>query len=354
MPGMFYHSCSRQLTNQSFIVRQIFVHQPNRRFVRVLVLSGHQLRLFHFDRSGAQYTPSLDIHDDPHTFVRLILGLSSPNEADIGLDTSIRWLILNGRKAGGALMMRGADNSQSLYPLLRKEPFFCRSSICGRSTTCWSVLDKRTDEELLVKSSWRSEDRTSEHIYLQEAVGVAGVVQMVSCEPDRCQTKYFRGFQTNAPAGFQNRVETRVVVKRYGSPITEFTSPREVLCALRDAIAGTTVHSSVTTSEPHDSTGHLALVKKGTLHRDVSIQNVLLGKPGAEPGNRGILIDFDLAIHYRADGVNPPADLQIVRLQFISAPHSAHVPSIGDSLVPVSHGTLLRRSPLPTSSQSPG
>jgi hypothetical protein len=147
-------------------------------------------------------------------------------------------MILNGRKAGGALMMRGADNSESLYPLLRLEPFFCRSSISGRSTTCWSVLDKRTDEELLVKSSWRSENRTSEHIYLQEAVGVAGVVQMVSCEPDRAQTKELRGFGDAVPNNFHNRIETRVVIKRYGKPIVAFTSPKEVLCALRDAIAG--------------------------------------------------------------------------------------------------------------------
>jgi hypothetical protein len=90
MPGIFYHSCGGKLTNSSSFIRRIFIHQPNRRFVRDLVLSGHQLRLFHFDRSGAQYTPPLSIHDDPHTFVPLIHGLGSPNEADIGLDTSIR------------------------------------------------------------------------------------------------------------------------------------------------------------------------------------------------------------------------------------------------------------------------
>jgi serine/threonine protein kinase len=43
--------------------------------------------------------------------------------------------------------------------------------------------------------------------------------------------------------------------------------------------------------------GHMTLTKKGTLHRDVSAENIVLGKPGAEPGNRGVLIDFDLATH---------------------------------------------------------
>ncbi|KAJ2914083.1 hypothetical protein MD484_g6330, partial [Candolleomyces efflorescens] len=282
-----------QLVRATIYARQIFIHQPNRRYVRILVLSGHHLRVFHFDRSGVQYTPPLDIHEEPHTFVRLILGLSSPNESDIGLDATIFWLIKNGRKIVGGISMRGADDNETLYQLSRLEPLFCRTNICGRSTTCWSVLDGDTGEELLVKSSWRSADRTSEHIYLRDAVGIPGVVQMVFCEPDRCQTLWYRG-RSLAPAGFQNRLETRVLIKHYGSPITGFTSPKQVLWALRDAIAG-----------------HRALVKKGTLHRDVSIQNVLLGKPGAEPGDRGILIDFDIAIRYGADGIYPSADVQI-------------------------------------------
>ncbi|KAJ2912845.1 hypothetical protein MD484_g7562, partial [Candolleomyces efflorescens] len=282
--------------------RQLFIHQPNRRFVRALTLNGSHLRLFHFDRSGVQYTPPFDINEDPHTFVRLVLGLSSQDEADIGLDTSIRWLIMNGRKVGGALMMREANNSVQLYPLLQLEPFFCRSSICGRSTTCWSVLDKRTNEKLLVKSSWRSEDRTSEHLYLQEAIGVAGIVQMVSCEPDRAQTKELRSLLDVIPQGFQNRIESRVLIKRYGEPIVNFASCKDVLCALRDAIAG-----------------HRVLWKKGTIHRDISTQNIVFGKPGAEPGDRGILIDFDLATHFRADGENPPADWKIGTRMFQSA-----------------------------------
>ena len=195
--------------------------------------------MFHFDRSGAQYTPPIDIHEDPHTFVRLILGVSSRDEgADIGFDPSVRWLIRNGRKVDGTLAVRKADNSELLYPLLRLDPFFCRSRICGRSTTCWSVLHPETGEELLLKSSWRSQDRPSEHIYLEEAVGVPGVVQMISCEPDRVQTKELRGFGDVAPPGFENRIESRVVVKRYGPTVVNFASPEEVLCALRDALAG--------------------------------------------------------------------------------------------------------------------
>ena len=87
----------------------------------------------------------------------------------------------------------------------------------------------------------------------------------------------------------------------------------------------------------------MALIMKGTLHRDVSIQNIVFGKPGAEAGNRGVLIDFDMAVHNSADGTNPPADWRIVRSQTASVSFCpAHTPITGDSLVPVGDGALQR------------
>lgn len=46
--------------------------------------------------------------------------------------------------------------------------------------------------------------------------------------------------------------------------------------------------------------------KKGILHRDVSIHNILLGtSSAAEPGYHGTLIDFNMAIHYNIGTANP-------------------------------------------------
>ncbi|KAJ2930116.1 hypothetical protein H1R20_g6984, partial [Candolleomyces eurysporus] len=235
---------SEQLVHIAIYARQLFIHQPNRRFVRVLVLTGQYLRLFHFDRSGVQYTPLLDIHTNPHTFVRLVLGLSSPNENDIGLDTSIQWRVENGRKVSGTLKTRGADDIEIIYPLHHNvEPFFRRPDICGRCTTCWSISDPVSREELIVKDSWRPHNRTSEYICLREALGISGVVQMLSYESDRGQTAHLRGFRSaTCSSDFENRVNTRVVIKCYGDPVTKFTSATELLCALRDAIAAHIIH----------------------------------------------------------------------------------------------------------------
>ncbi|KAJ2919616.1 hypothetical protein MD484_g792, partial [Candolleomyces efflorescens] len=236
------------------------------------------------DDFGIQYTPYINFHADPHTFVRIILGLSSPDESDVGLDSTIQWTIVNGRKVGGTLTTQGNDGREVAYTLQKAAPLFFRGHICGRATICWTVRDPATGEDLVVKDSWKSEDRVSEHVYLQDAVGIPGVVQMVSCEPNRGETKSLREFGSVMPKGFQNRVETRVVMKAYGKSITCFTSAMQVFCALRDAIAG-----------------HMEIYKKGTLHRDISLNNVLLGKPGAKPGSRGALIDFDAATHLGAE-----------------------------------------------------
>ncbi|KAJ2913166.1 hypothetical protein MD484_g7250, partial [Candolleomyces efflorescens] len=303
-------SMSDQLAKAGIYARQIFIHQPNRRFVRVLVLTEEHVRLFHFDRSGAQYTPPLNFHDNPHTFVRLVLGLSSVDESDIGLDASIQWITRreHGRKVGGTLRARGPNGEDVFYKLSGTTPFFCDDSIRGRCTMCWNVRDPVTNEALVVKDSWRTEERLSEHLFMQNAVGIPGVAQMVSCEPDRCDTMSFRGFGDVVPAGFRNRIETRIVMKAYGTSIRKYTSAKQLFCALRDAIAG-----------------HMELFKRGTIHRDVSLQNVLLGKPGAVPGDRGILIDFDIATLRH---LNTPATRHMGTRSYQSIPvlYSAQVP----------------------------
>ncbi|KAJ2915009.1 hypothetical protein MD484_g5421, partial [Candolleomyces efflorescens] len=283
-----------QVAQAAIYARQIFIHQPNRRFVRVLGIIGHYMRLFHFDRSGAQYTPPLNFDNNPRTFVRLILGLSSPNEADLGLDTSIQWRVVNGRKVSGTLTTRTAENADRVYHLADVDPFFSRSQIFGCGTTCWAVSDPESGEKLLVKDTWRLDNGSAEHVHLKEAVGLPGVAQMISCEPNRGHTKDLRSPGTDEPLNFEDRIETRVIIKRYGHPIIYFKSAKQLLCALRDAIAG-----------------HRGLFKKGTLHRDVSIQNVVLGLPGADPGERGTLIDFDLATRCGAAGFHPPMDWQM-------------------------------------------
>ncbi|KAJ3504903.1 hypothetical protein NMY22_g17766 [Coprinellus aureogranulatus] len=260
--------------------RRIFQEQPNRFYIRSLQLTEKHARLVHFDRAGPQVTPLIDIHEHAATLVRLIVGLSSTNERLLGIDDSVRWDVVDGKEGH-----RTISTMDKTYTILEQIPI-PRDSIRGRATTCWRVQDPETSEQFVIKDTWRPADRPGEHELLELVKGVPGVVQMVSCEPSRGEVEDFRCPSTTGK--FYNRVFTRVVTKAYGKPIECFASMLEVLCALRDALAG------LKNIESDDFK---------ILHRDVSHNNILLGGEDLQEGYRGVLIDLDLA--FRATDEHP-------------------------------------------------
>ena len=221
--------------------RHIFREQPNRIHVRSLIITEKRARLVHFDRAGSQITPPIDIHEQPETLVRLVVGLSSTNERTLGLDDGIQWTIVDGRKSQGTLATTGPSGERKVFPILEQIPI-PRDWISGRATTCWRVQDPDTEEEFVVKDSWRPGDRVAEYELLEVAKGVPGVVQMVAYEPGRGETKDFRCPSTAGK--FLNRIATRLTMKCCGGSIETFKSTLQLLCALRDAIAGTFIFST--------------------------------------------------------------------------------------------------------------
>jgi hypothetical protein len=218
----------------------MFIQQPNRMFVRCLIITEHRARLFHFDRSGVQYSPLFNYHDRPSVFIRLVLGLSSTDESLVGLDKSFQWVTgPQGVKIGGILETVRDDKSVIRYDLDMKEDIFNRTSIRGRGTVCWPVKDRETGERFLVKDYWMSEGRTPEYELLEEVKNTPGLCHMISHEEGRAETKNFRGDPSALKKGqFHNRKSIRITIKFYGTSIDNFRSPEEMLAALRDAIRG--------------------------------------------------------------------------------------------------------------------
>ncbi|KAF5340930.1 hypothetical protein D9611_006100 [Ephemerocybe angulata] len=269
---------NKHIEQLAILSREIMINQPNRLFCRSLLITEARVLLLHYDHSGAYRTGFVDIHDDPRTFIRLVLGLSSVEEEVLGLDTSVQWVIENGVKVGGTISTLDASGKRVAYALQSVEPIFSRDVVRGRGTVCWAAKDA-TGSPVIIKDLWRADMKGPEHEFLERAKGLRGVVQMVSFEDDRAQTKDFRP-ETYRSDDFYNRTLSRITMQRYGASLAHSPSQWRAIAALRDAIQG-----------------HLNLVKSNVLHRDVSTENVLLsmGEEGAPSGQRGILIDLDMA-----------------------------------------------------------
>ncbi|KAJ2936992.1 hypothetical protein H1R20_g97, partial [Candolleomyces eurysporus] len=272
--------------------RQVFIQQPNRSFVRCLIITQHRARLFHFDRSGVQYSPLFDYHARPRLFIRLVLGLCSTDESTIGLDKSFQWIIgPQGVKLGGTLETVRDDKTVIKYKLDMEEEIFSRTSIRGRGTVCWPVKDSETGERFLVKDYWMSEGRTPEYELLEKVRYTPGLCHLISHEEGRAETKDFRGDPSAFMRGkFHNRKSIRITIKFYGTSIDNFKSPEDMLAALRDAIQA-----------------HQVLYSMGILHRDITFNNILIGIKGfeSEDGERGVIIDLDMAI----ENIRPILDI---------------------------------------------
>ncbi|KAJ2929417.1 hypothetical protein H1R20_g7687, partial [Candolleomyces eurysporus] len=105
-----------------------------------------------------------------------------------------------------------------------------------------------------------SEGRTPEFEVLEKIKDMPNVCHMIAYENRREETKAFQGPTVDVEALaniFHNRIAIRITMKAYGTSIDNFTSPEEMLAALRDAI-----QEGIT----------------------------------AKLGERGILIDFDMSI----------------------------------------------------------
>ncbi|KAF6755135.1 hypothetical protein DFP72DRAFT_811985 [Ephemerocybe angulata] len=273
----------------AYISREIFLAQPNRLFVRVLVLTPFEVRIIQYDRAGALYSRFFDYRRDPDILIRLVVGLASAREQDIGLDTSILWGTRNGRKIPGIIMTKDANTGGwRLYRMHSVAPFMNYSGICDRGTRMWHVSDWE-GRALVLKDAWSTVHMgPPEYVYLKQARGVMGVQQLVDYE-DRTglsngEIRFIRPRPTADYLGaFTNKSFQRVVTLLYGAPIRCFTDETMLLEAMHDAVWG-----------------HWELLKKGVLHCDISTGNILFGQPGTTPGLgfRGILIDLDYAVEY--------------------------------------------------------
>ncbi|CAA7262378.1 unnamed protein product [Cyclocybe aegerita] len=265
------------LTQVGVYARQCFIQQGNRHYVHSLVMTEKRAFLLQFDRNGLLRSKYINIHENPKDFVYLILLVSSPNCTTLGFDTTVYW-----RGDKRYIETLNEKGQRVEYEILKSKPLFQRRTIRGRGTLCW--LGRDPDGELrVIKDSWQAKGRGLESDLLQEVEGVQGIGQMVAFEPEKLTIAALRGMEgKELPTGMVDRLFRRIILRAYGQQIDKFTNRRQLLHAFRDAVAG-----------------HQRLWDRNIIHRDISVNNILIGEEGAEEGWRGLLIDMDMAVRWQ-------------------------------------------------------
>ncbi|GAW24971.1 hypothetical protein ANO14919_145680 [Xylariales sp. No.14919] len=331
--------------------REVLAAQDTRRFVLGFTLCGSLMRVWLFDRLGGIASERFDINQDGLQFVSTILGFLWMSEEELGFDPTI--ITENGQRFIEIERKAEPEAEAQTERLIIDGKVQRVPCVAGRATTCWKAHredDPRTP--LIIKDSWQYTERDEEGELLREATknGAVNVARYYHHE-----TVYVRGevddvrgnvrgglnvmeaekyrsgqsmaspstgvswkgrgssnaglkrtsSQTSAPlppskrpcsasptaasTKLPNRVHRRIVLRDYGKPIHEASTRAALLGALEGCIEG-----------------HGSLRKAGLLHRDISINNLMINEEKKEdnPSWASFLIDLDLAIKEQREGVS--------------------------------------------------
>ncbi|WVO17060.1 hypothetical protein L204_104747 [Cryptococcus depauperatus] len=320
-------------------VRETLSAQDTRRFVLGFTLCGSMMRIWEFDRLGGIASDKFDINKEGERFVSTILGFLWMSEDDLGFDPTI---ITSSDKRYIDIERNGQEER-----IIIKKTMSRARCVVGRATTCWEAYaEKDPKKPLVIKDSWQYPERDHEGELLRKAMekGVIHVARhyyhttvRVGDEDDDVLANIRRGIdlseakhsqldlpkkatatpsatgtpsqsrssgagvkagvkrpssETHVPLPLSklsistsqteastemlpNRVHRRVILCDYGKPIYEASSRVALLAAMERCIAG-----------------HESLLQAGFLHRDISINNLMID----EDNDNAFLIDLDLAI----------------------------------------------------------
>ncbi|KAJ3500029.1 hypothetical protein NLJ89_g9973 [Agrocybe chaxingu] len=281
----------------AYLARQAFLASSNRLFVHILVIAGRWAKMLRFDREGCIMSQTFRNNDysGAKELVRCILLLCSRDALLLGFDYNVKWR--NGRRH---IRTRDTEGRVIDYRLLTPDPIFQHEDIRCRGTTCYQA-EGPNGERYVIKDAWKDRNSPLEHDLLgfTKDADVQGIGEMVGSEVG-WRVRIARGPFANHNDG--DLVRLRLTLKQYGRPLDSFDSREQLLFAFRDAVAG-----------------HRNLWRAGALHRDISVNNILLGNQGAPQGWRGVLIDLEFAVRLEPQDLLPEASYKTGTPGFMSA-----------------------------------
>ncbi|KAG2030244.1 hypothetical protein BDR03DRAFT_878788, partial [Suillus americanus] len=273
-------------------------------------------RIIRWDREGVLVTRAFDYNEHPH-LADFFRRFSQASPALRGVDTSVT-------SAGAEEAIRARSNLD-LHPdtrmfkviipaaegvgssiLIIPAPVARGLSPVGRRTRTCPAFDPVNNKIVMFKDSWRVSLPDvlpeGETYKLLNDANVRNVATCIACHDvpslpqQHAQTfKFSNASWALSHGALTPHIHYRLVLNLVGKPLVLFTSSRQVVKAVRDALIA------------HED----ACNKVGVLHRDLSPGNIVMD------GAIGILIDWDLAKLLRIQG--PRQTTRTGTWQFMSA-----------------------------------
>ncbi|KAJ6511339.1 hypothetical protein C8R47DRAFT_1034461 [Mycena vitilis] len=242
----------------------IFSNQDNRRFVISIAFMGDIIRLFVFDRAGLVTTAPFNMHNEPESFVRVMVALMFTDDpAVLGYDTSIIETD-NGRFI---------DVESIRYRIV--ETLYIESTVFGRGTVCWRA--RHNGQDFVVKDAWVDTShphREAEMLQLAHDVEgvpklVADIIVQVNGVEERTQNLRSNIAPTTEPgentlyeacSAMVKKIHRRLVTSHFAKRLPTFATRKELVSIFIDVI---NAHRDL-------------YLKANILHRDMSVNNIML------------------------------------------------------------------------------
>ncbi|KAJ5895509.1 hypothetical protein N7495_007200 [Penicillium taxi] len=287
--------------------REVLSAQDTRRFILGFTICGSLMRVWTFDRLGVIASEQFDINRDGLRFAYIILGFLWINEEQLGFDPTI--IIVNKER------YIEVERESSTERIIIDEVMYRARCIAGRATTCWkahlkgvvnraryywhgTVQINGTNDD--VRNNVRGGlDVTKTANYRPERLmptssmtaGTPRQGRSISAASRKRPSSHIgaplppsKRFRSACPteagsSALPNRIHRRVILRDCGSPIYKASSRSALLTALEGCIEG-----------------HKSLHTAGFLHRDISINNLMINEDDKNPSWPSFLIDLDLSI----------------------------------------------------------
>ena len=351
VPGELKSNPSADIASKAWLdlgrySREVLAAQDTRRFVLGFTICGSLMRIWEFDRLGGIASEQFDINEDGLQFVSTVLGFLWMNEEELGFDPT--FMTANGERF--IEIERDGSTERLIIDTVTQRA----RCIAGRATTCWKAhREGHPQTPLVIKDSWQYPERDEEGELLREATdkGVVNVARsyyhktvQIRGTDDDIRSKVRGGLDITRAANYRpersmpppgtipagasrkgrsstagvkrtssqtgvalppskrscstslvksssnalpNRVHRRIILRDYGKPIYNASSLSALLAALEGCIKG-----------------HESLRKAGILHRDISINNLMINEDNDNPSWPSFLIDLDFAIKEQREGAS--------------------------------------------------